>query len=570
MDGDEADDDDVQIAFIDSDSSDDEDLRAGREELRARRESESDGPAPPDAAPGAPAAPAPDAESSSDSEPEFEEVEPVVLPAADDEPPARPPAPTAPANVGDLSLFEARAALDAAMAWAADTKALGNDAFRSGALENALGWYGEARASLGGWADFAAELAAYDAAGGRASGARQVAELRVDLCMNTAACHLKQRRFAEVLRHCGDALALDPACVKARYRRGLALAALGRCDEAEKALAEACALDGANREIARKLAEVRRANKLRRSGGLFGAAGDYAAEEQRRAAERRGAILGACVARARLVLAAAGTAEDARSVAAQDAARAAVAGAKAGDARADRDRELLGGLLDRALRVERTPATVAAGTVASDVVETLDGVLAEQLPFSPTPAEAAVLERCGVRVSYDDEATYGAMSDEAYREARMVELSDRMERAGLSDDEATELAALRDAWVADARAARDRGELDGDELRQLAAMEAAADEARHAPAPADEDARRAARVDALLATKRASRLAAKERVELRRLVAAEIEKLERDEADFGLSAAGAGRLGRLREEQEKDAVDKAKARAARRRSEEAW
>ena len=94
--------------------------------------------------------------------------------------------------------------------------------------------------------------------------------------------------------------------------------------------------------------------------------------------------------------------------------------------------------------------------------------------------------------------------------------------------------------------------------------------ARQRQAPADEDARRAARVDALLATKRASRLAAKERVELRRLVAAEIEKLERDEADFGLSAAGAGRLGRLREEQEKDAVDKAKARAARRRSEEAW
>ena len=58
-------------------------------------------------------------------------------------------------------------------------------------------------------------------------------------------------------------------------------AALGRCDEAEKALAEACALDGANKEIARKLAEVRRANKLRRSGGLFRAAGDYAAEEQR-------------------------------------------------------------------------------------------------------------------------------------------------------------------------------------------------------------------------------------------------------------------------------------------------
>ena len=63
------------------------------------------------------------------------------------------------------------------------------------------------------------------------------------------------------------------------------------------------------------------ANKLRRSGGLFGAAGDYAAEEQRRAAERRGAILGACVSRARLVLAAAGTAEDARNAAAQDAAR---------------------------------------------------------------------------------------------------------------------------------------------------------------------------------------------------------------------------------------------------------
>ena len=96
--------------------------------------------------------------------------------------------------------------------------------------------------------------------------------------------------------------------------------------------------------------------------------------------------------------------------------------------------------------------------------------------------------------------------------------------------------------------------------------------AGYAPQPSAEDARRERRVAELLEKRSAVKtLVAKERVELRRLVAAEITKLEDYEAHVGLTAPMAKRLGDLRAEQDRDAKDKARARAARQRaSEDRW
>ena len=157
---------------------------------------------------------------SSDSEPEFEEVEPVVLPGAhssaaveaedsDDEPVIEyltddevtlvdeeedPPViedldtefAAVPRELADLSIFEAKEALEKAMFTARETKSRGNDAFRSGALENALAWYAEARRDLEAYAGLAARLGDYDrrmtpATTKQASATDELRDLRVDL-----------------------------------------------------------------------------------------------------------------------------------------------------------------------------------------------------------------------------------------------------------------------------------------------------------------------------------------------------------------------------------------------------
>ena len=210
---------------------------------------------------------------SSDSEPEFEEVEPVVLPGAhssaaveaedsDDEPVIEyltddevtlvdeeedPPViedldtefAAVPRELADLSIFEAKEALEKAMFTARETKSRGNDAFRSGALENALAWYAEARRDLEAYAGLAARLGDYDrrmtpATTKQASATDELRDLRVDLLMNGVLCKLRQRKFGQVLDDCGAALGLDGTCVKAMYRRGLALEGLGRHDDVSK------------------------------------------------------------------------------------------------------------------------------------------------------------------------------------------------------------------------------------------------------------------------------------------------------------------------------------------------
>ena len=104
-----------------------------------------------------------------------------------------------PRELADLSIFEAKEALEKAMFTARETKSRGNDAFRSGALENALAWYAEARRDLEAYAGLAVRLGDYDrrmapATTKQAPATDELRDLRVDLLMNGVLCKLRQRQ----------------------------------------------------------------------------------------------------------------------------------------------------------------------------------------------------------------------------------------------------------------------------------------------------------------------------------------------------------------------------------------
>ena len=152
----------------------------------------------------------------------------------------------------EMSLEEAAAALARTLGQVRESKDKGNLAFAGGTLDDALMWYSAATRCLNGWDDIARQLTAAGVRKpGDATPLEQVVDLRVGLAMNTAACNLKQKAYAAVLANCREAFAFDRKCVKALYRSGVALEALGRMAEAEDAFRRAAAADPSNREIAR-------------------------------------------------------------------------------------------------------------------------------------------------------------------------------------------------------------------------------------------------------------------------------------------------------------------------------
>ncbi|KAJ9138877.1 TPR-like protein [Pleurostoma richardsiae] len=76
------------------------------------------------------------------------------------------------------------------------------------------------------------------------------------LYINRAACHLELRNYRSCWLDCGAALRLNPRNVKAYYRSGKALLAVGRIEEADDACARGLAVDeknGALRALARDI-----------------------------------------------------------------------------------------------------------------------------------------------------------------------------------------------------------------------------------------------------------------------------------------------------------------------------
>ncbi len=82
----------------------------------------------------------------------------------------------------------------------------------------------------------------------------------VSLHSNLALCYLRQGRAGPALDSADRALALEPGHAKARFRRGRALVALGRADEAQADL-ERLPRGPARDEMAAAIREAGRAQR---------------------------------------------------------------------------------------------------------------------------------------------------------------------------------------------------------------------------------------------------------------------------------------------------------------------
>jgi tetratricopeptide (TPR) repeat protein len=122
-------------------------------------------------------------------------------------------------------------------------KGAGNTAFAEGSWHEAAVRYTEA-------------LALLDGAAGAALPASEQAELTVALSSNRAACFLKLGRYEQALADTDKALGLAPAHAKAAFRKGLALQALERFEEAVPAFARAQSLEPKNGQITAALRMV--------------------------------------------------------------------------------------------------------------------------------------------------------------------------------------------------------------------------------------------------------------------------------------------------------------------------
>ena len=82
---------------------------------------------------------------------------------------------------------------------------------------------------------------------------KQVSELKVASASNLAMCHLKLGNTEKARDNCTKALAIEPANVKALFRRGKCHAALNAIDEAKDDFEAVLVADPSNREAPREL-----------------------------------------------------------------------------------------------------------------------------------------------------------------------------------------------------------------------------------------------------------------------------------------------------------------------------
>ncbi|EGD81288.1 hypothetical protein PTSG_11325 [Salpingoeca rosetta] len=103
---------------------------------------------------------------------------------------------------------------------AGEIKTIGNDFFKQGNMEAALTCYSDCLTLLAEDFRFAPEIKAQSRA------------LKIPICLNIAACQLRQRKFRDVVGICTELLQQDATLVKAYFRRAKAHQALGDFDDA--------------------------------------------------------------------------------------------------------------------------------------------------------------------------------------------------------------------------------------------------------------------------------------------------------------------------------------------------
>ena len=117
-----------------------------------------------------------------------------------------------------------------------------------------------------------------------------VNQAKLPCYLNAAACYLKLNKLETAKEKCNAALEIDPASVKALYRRGCAYLELGSWDEAKADLKGCLALDAKNKGAITALKKVQakitgHANKQKAMfGGMFAKMGEQNAKKEAAAA----------------------------------------------------------------------------------------------------------------------------------------------------------------------------------------------------------------------------------------------------------------------------------------------
>jgi len=147
-----------------------------------------------------------------------------------------------------------------------EQKAKGNEAFTSGEYAQAVLYYTMA-------IDRAAELPDATSVTEKLSGGGSLSSPKLEqlfprhiVLSNRSACFLKLGHHEKALKDGTDAELLDPTYVKGIFRKGLALHAMGRYQEAIKSLSSAQKLEPKNKQIKQALqfAEVRMTQEMRK------------------------------------------------------------------------------------------------------------------------------------------------------------------------------------------------------------------------------------------------------------------------------------------------------------------
>lgn len=87
---------------------------------------------------------------------------------------------------------------------------------------------------------------------------KKASALKLPCYLNTAVCLMKTKSWKEVIENCNKALEIDPANVKALYRKGSALIDLDDWEQAKLCLEKALQHDPSNKEIKQEIARLRK------------------------------------------------------------------------------------------------------------------------------------------------------------------------------------------------------------------------------------------------------------------------------------------------------------------------
>jgi len=178
-----------------------------------------------------------------------------------------------------------------------DIRMLGNAHFKAGNFSQAVAKYEKCRLFLD-------KVVVTDGEGAWDTNMIACAQAcRISCASNAAACHLKLGSPDACIRACDDALALDPANVKAMFRKGSALRSKGEWSASECTLKQAVQLAPTDNLIQQELVQVMRGRKLADKEAkvvftkMFGKGGSGKVKEQEkplRNSERCADAEGAC------------------------------------------------------------------------------------------------------------------------------------------------------------------------------------------------------------------------------------------------------------------------------------